>query len=47
MPTAVAANQPAPTNEEVLAAIGKLAERITAMEQLQQQLLVLLLPPVA
>lgn len=46
-PTAVAANQPAPANEEVLAAIGQLAERLTAMEQLQQQLLALLLPPAA
>lgn len=46
-PTAVATNQPAPTNEEVLAAIGQLAERMAAVEQLQQQLLALLLPPTA
>ncbi|QKG54938.1 hypothetical protein [Hymenobacter sp. BRD67] len=46
-PTAVVTNQLAPTNEAVLAAIGQLSERLTAMEQLQQQLLALLLPPAA
>lgn len=44
-PTAVAAAQASPATEEILAAIGELAGRMTALEQLQQQLLALLLPP--
>ena len=44
-PTAVAAAHAGPATEEILAAIGELAGRMTAMEQLQQQLLALLLPP--
>lgn len=44
-PTAVATAQASPATEEILAAIGQLAGRMTAMEQLQQQLLTLLLPP--
>ncbi|TVT36782.1 hypothetical protein FNT36_25035 [Hymenobacter setariae] len=46
-PTAVAANQSSSTNEEVIAAIGQLVERMTALEKQQRQLLNLLLPPAA
>lgn len=46
-PTAVAAHQSSSTNEEVIAAIGQLVERMTALEKQQRQLLNLLLPPAA